>query len=321
MRRLVNPDREQALRVGAQRLSAIRNRPCLIFSSDVTKYVWPDIEGALEGTSATALDLIINSPGGDINAAYTIARNLRRRFKQVGAFVPSWAKSAATLICLCADELVIGENGELGPLDVQLQQQRKGDFPRLKSALERFKGLEQLQRHAVETFDVFVMVCLRAGRMQLSDACGVAADLSAKLVGPMYGKVDPDSLGENARFLALGEEYVHRVLRRYRPDVYDDELVHDFVWGYPDHGFVIDVEELNEKGIPARFPSEDEEPIVHDLCTLFDEAMMMAEEDLIALEAAPQVASSDAGMTEDMSESSPTENGEKGVASIRRVVK
>ena len=39
------------------------------------------------------------------------------------------AKSAATLLCLVADELVLGDVGELGPLDAQCDERQQADFP------------------------------------------------------------------------------------------------------------------------------------------------------------------------------------------------
>jgi ClpP class serine protease len=64
------------------------------------------------------LDLIVQSSGGDIHAAYLIMSMLRERMKGEGeliACVPSRAQSAATLLCLGADKILLGELGALGP--------------------------------------------------------------------------------------------------------------------------------------------------------------------------------------------------------------
>ncbi len=67
------------------------------------------------------LDFVIVSPGGDGTAAETIVDLCRKycnsRFRVV---VPAYAKSAATLIALSADEIVMGESSELGPIDAQV---------------------------------------------------------------------------------------------------------------------------------------------------------------------------------------------------------
>ena len=71
------------------------------------------------------LDVIMSSPGGDVGAAYLVARELRRRFERLTVFVPFRAKSAATLLCLAGDELVLGSLGELVPLDQQYDEKQK----------------------------------------------------------------------------------------------------------------------------------------------------------------------------------------------------
>jgi hypothetical protein len=67
------------------------------------------------------LDLIIHSPGGDGLAAEKIL-DLCRKYctGTLRVAVPLYAKSAATLIALGADEILRGETSELGPIDAQL---------------------------------------------------------------------------------------------------------------------------------------------------------------------------------------------------------
>lgn len=68
------------------------------------------------------LDLMINSPGGFGEAAEKIVEMCRahcsREFRVV---VPNYAKSAATMIALGADVIVMGYPSELGPIDPQYQ--------------------------------------------------------------------------------------------------------------------------------------------------------------------------------------------------------
>jgi len=69
---------------------------------------------------ACKLDLMINSTGGDVEAAEKIiymCRNVASAFRVI---VPELAKSAATLVALGSDEVVMGLQSELGPIDAQL---------------------------------------------------------------------------------------------------------------------------------------------------------------------------------------------------------
>jgi len=75
------------------------------------------------------IDLIIQSPGGDGNTAEKIIDMCRAHLSQDGEFrviVPNKAKSAATLIALGADRIVMGYTSELGPIDAQIPVNSSG---------------------------------------------------------------------------------------------------------------------------------------------------------------------------------------------------
>lgn len=67
-----------------------------------------------------SLDLILHSPGGQPEAAEQIVEYLRTQFDYIRCFVPMQAKSAATMIALGCDEIVMGHHSELGPIDPQI---------------------------------------------------------------------------------------------------------------------------------------------------------------------------------------------------------
>ena len=57
--------------------------------------------------------LLIHSPGGEAKAAYQLAKTLRGQCQGFVAIVPRYAKSAATLLCLGAERIVMSGNAEL----------------------------------------------------------------------------------------------------------------------------------------------------------------------------------------------------------------
>ena len=63
------------------------------------------------------VDLLLESLGGSIDAACTVTSICKSRFQRVAVLVPFMAKSAATLIALMADELVMAGSAQLGPVD------------------------------------------------------------------------------------------------------------------------------------------------------------------------------------------------------------
>lgn len=83
-----------------------------------------DVHGLMEvchGVQERKLDLIIHSPGGSPDAAEQMLEYLRTRFDHIRAIVPLQAKSAATLLALGCDEIILGDHSELGPIDPQIR--------------------------------------------------------------------------------------------------------------------------------------------------------------------------------------------------------
>lgn len=82
----------------------------------------PDMQGLMEAVSnirERELDIILHSPGGSAEAAESMVEFIRERFDHVRVFVPIAAMSAATMVALSANELVMGQHSQLGPIDPQ----------------------------------------------------------------------------------------------------------------------------------------------------------------------------------------------------------
>jgi ClpP class serine protease len=70
------------------------------------------------------IDLVLHTPGGLVLASLQIARAVQARKGKVTVFVPHYAMSGGTLIALAADEIVMGKDAVLGPVDPQV-----GEYP------------------------------------------------------------------------------------------------------------------------------------------------------------------------------------------------
>ncbi len=66
------------------------------------------------------LNLILQSPGGDGAVVEKFVSLCRVQCKKFRVIIPHQAKSAATLISLGADEIIMGPPSELGPIDAQV---------------------------------------------------------------------------------------------------------------------------------------------------------------------------------------------------------
>jgi hypothetical protein len=75
-----------------------------------------------EGGEFDNVDLFIFSRGGDSDAPWSIVSTIREVFpdKKFNVLIPFRAHSAATIISLGADEIVMTEKAELGPIDITI---------------------------------------------------------------------------------------------------------------------------------------------------------------------------------------------------------
>jgi serine dehydrogenase proteinase len=88
--------------------------------------VTDDIQGfmaAIHDLKGDDLDLILHSPGGSSEAAEQIVNYLREKFKNIRVIVPLYAMSAATMIACSADEIIMGRQSAIGPVDPQFVTQ------------------------------------------------------------------------------------------------------------------------------------------------------------------------------------------------------
>ena len=77
------------------------------------------------------IDIIIHTPGGLALSTEQIALALKRHEARITIFVPHYAMSGGTLLCLAADEVVMDENAVLGPIDPQLGEYPAGSILRM----------------------------------------------------------------------------------------------------------------------------------------------------------------------------------------------
>lgn len=117
-------------------IERLRGRPLIVYVTStrpgatalMAADVIPELADHLTEIPADqrAVDLMIVSNGGDPTVAWRIMSMLRERFSSVGVLVPQAAFSAATLLALGADEIVMHPHGNLGPVDPQFTVPRPG---------------------------------------------------------------------------------------------------------------------------------------------------------------------------------------------------
>lgn len=205
------------------------------------------------------LDVWIESPGGEADATYKIMLYLRSKAQRLRAVIPDYAKSAATLFVLGADEVFMAAAAELGPLDAQVRHPDREDH--VISALDIADSLESLAKTA---FDLTVSggTSLRKYmRLPRAQCMRSAAILAARLLEPVVAKLDPHLIHQAQNQLSIAEQYAERMLgaRRIKEALSESDstrLIGTLVKDYPAHGFVISRDEAKRLGLPIRNAEE-----------------------------------------------------------------
>ena len=86
-----------------------------------------DIQGfmtCLNGLHGDTLDLILHSPGGSLEATEQLVQYLRAKYKYIRAIVPQNAMSAASMLSCACDEIIMGKQSAIGPIDPQMTLSR-----------------------------------------------------------------------------------------------------------------------------------------------------------------------------------------------------
>lgn len=118
----------------------LRHRQASIDEADVA----PLTEALSQLSPIRNLDLMLHSPGGDGSTVEKMVDLIRNACaEEFRVIVPNLAKSAATLLALGADEILMGEPSELGPIDPQVPSLTT---PYPISAYDYIDAREQLEK-------------------------------------------------------------------------------------------------------------------------------------------------------------------------------
>ena len=197
------------------------------------------------------LDVIVESGGGEIDAAYNLACLFRRYGRERLTFVvPRWAKSAATLLVCSGDEILMTPVAELGPLDPQITVINPSENRQERFSPLHIESTLQLIRDEYE-----------------SGTPNLAEGLMQRLQFPL-------TLGRFTKSLDLGKEYLLKLLssRMYKGNEEKaKEIAKSLTTGYADHNWCINFEEVKDLGLNANELDNDDLNIVWKIHQLSQE--------------------------------------------------
>lgn len=204
--------------------------------------------------------LFLSTLGGDADSAYRIARSLQRKYDtgRLIVYVYFFCKSAGTLLTVAADEIVISDEGELGPLDVQLN--KPDELAERISGLAPTQALTILRTESYKVFeDALNETRVRSGlQITTKMAAELASQMAIGLFRPIYEQLDPMRLAETERAVSVADAYGSRIIRRNTSKASLDRLI----TAYPSHTFVIDREEAKKLFQNVREPDAQESKLI-----------------------------------------------------------
>ena len=217
------------------------------------------------------LDLALYASGGSIVVAHKLAHLLHAYAPEVNVLVPYKARSSATLLCLAANEIVMGPLAELSPLD-----------PHLGSAIEGTAG-SPLMISAEE---------LRAFRGMAQDWFGVTGEEDAiPMLTLVAQRIFPTSL---SAFYRADHQMRHIAsdLLKYQlgdTDEHQRQRIIDYlVAGYQGHDYCISSSEAARLGLRARPTSPEEDDVLWKLWQTCSEALRSQNNVQDATQSGPQ---------------------------------
>lgn len=234
----------------------IRKRPLITYVTSIR----PNLSGQMAGDaispiieqinkvpkSCKEIDFLIISNGGDPITSLRIIGLLRERFEKITVLLPYVAYSAATILSLGADEIIMHPFSNLGPVDPQLTVQRqniRGQQENLQFSSEDLRNFIDFiktdvgisdQQHLISAITPLIT---DVGSLPIGSAKR-SQQLSLSLSEKMLSTHIPDENKAKAISKALNTSYYHHgyaVSRHEAKDmglnvIYPEQKIEDLLW-------------------------------------------------------------------------------------------
>jgi hypothetical protein len=151
----LNSERKRWLK----RISTLRENRCVLtYASDINKNgvnnsieyadIIPFIDQLSNCNISKCIDIILETPGGQAEIVEEMVKAIRANYDHVSIIIPGMAKSAGTIFAMAGDEILMGKNSALGPIDAQMIYPNTGKRFSADALLE---GLEKIKKEVIDT--------------------------------------------------------------------------------------------------------------------------------------------------------------------------
>jgi len=175
------------------------------------------------------IDLFLHSYGGAVDTPYKVVMLIREFCEVFSVIVPFSAKSAASMIVLGADEVVMGPISELGPIDPLVKHPSYKDFWMPVQAL----------RCCFEYIEEMINISSNP-------------EVTEIIMNSVLTKLDPWLIGDYEKALKASKQYAESLLSKYMLKNDEEKIkmvTQKLTNGYFSHGYPIGRKEAREMGL------------------------------------------------------------------------
>lgn len=190
------------------------------------------------------LDLFVDSRGGDLDATAKIVKLLRENSKKFSVIVPFFAKSAASLLAISADGLIMCKCAELGPLDPVVRDPISGAWVPAHSIREALAFTESVKDPLV--------------KLSLAD------------------RLPPLLMGAYREYQRAARQYIEEAFSKMGEDK-KQKAISTFTERFLSHGYPIDRNICKEIGLNLIYPNENLENTICDLHEIYEDLIIETE--------------------------------------------
>ena len=205
-------------------IEALRGRPLLVYATKFLDGVPPgtpnfidlsDVDGFTDLINSVkgskSIDVLLHSPGGRPDATERLVGLLRNKFEEVHFLIPHSAYSAATMLALSGNSIVLHSSAILGPIDPQINGVPARS---IKRGFEKAK--ERIAKEGPEALPAYIPL-IEKYSLELLELCEDSEKLSKDLVSTWLKK-----------YMFKGEKNVDKKIKKavsYFSD-YETHLMH-----------------------------------------------------------------------------------------------
>jgi hypothetical protein len=184
--------------------TSLQNIPNSIDLADIEGFT--DLVNSVNGSGA--VDVLLHSPGGRPDATERIVGILRSKFEEVNFLIPHSAYSAATMLALSGNSVILHPSATLGPIDPQIN----GIPARsIKRGFEKVKDI--IKSEGPESLPAYIPL-IEKYSLDLLELCDDSEKLSKSLVSDWIirymfeGKGDKRKIEEIVDFFSDYDEHL-----------------------------------------------------------------------------------------------------------------